>query len=195
MSGADGEGVIGNGVYGNSVIEVGPVAADDEVLGVLLRAYFKDLGARYWEEETSWDEFQAELTPDVRFLLARGAGGGAALGCCALQENPKSGLDGFELKRMYVDPAARGTGVAGALLGAADALARELGAPQIYLETGVRQPEAVRFYEREGFAEIPLYPPWIGMELSVAYARPVMVMKPNAVPVPVSDPDALQTAG
>jgi GNAT superfamily N-acetyltransferase len=167
-----------SGVIVDGVIEIRPVAADDEALGALLRAYFKDLAARYWEDETSWDEFQAELTPDVRFLLARD-GGGAALGCCALQRNPKSGLDGFELKRMYVNPAARGSGVAKALLAAADALARELGAPQIYLETGVRQPEAVRFYEREGFIEIALYPPWVGMELSIAYARRVILDEPN----------------
>lgn len=150
------------------------VPADDGALDVLLCAYFKELAGRYWEEETSWDEFQAELTPSVRFLLAREAGpGGAALGCCALQENAKSGLQGLELKRMYVDPAARGSGAAKALLQAADALARDLGAAQIYLETGVRQPEAVRFYEREGFTEIPRYPPWEDAELSVTYARKV----------------------
>ena len=149
--------------------------ADDGVLDVLLRAYFKELAGRYWEDEVSWDEFQAELTPDVRFLLACEAGGGVALGCCALQENPKTGLDGLELKRMYVDPAARGSGAAKSLLQAADALARELGAAQIYLETGVRQPEARRFYEREGFTEIPRYPPWVDMELSVMYARTLQV--------------------
>ena len=166
--------VVRGAVVGGRPIEVGPVPADDEVLDVLLRAYFKELAGRYWEEETSWDEFQAELTPSVRFLLAREAGeGGAALGCCALQENAKSGVDGLELKRMYVEPAARGGGAARALLRAADALARELGAPQIYLETGLRQPEAMRFYEREGFTEIPRYPPWVDMELSVTYARRV----------------------
>ena len=155
------------------MIEVTQVPVDDADLDVLLRAYFKDISARYWEDEVSWDQFQAELTPGVRFLLAREAGGGAALGCCALQKNPKSGLPGLELKRMYVDPDARGSGVATALLRAANALAGQSGEPQIYLETGVRQPEAVRFYEREGFTEIPLYPPWIGMDLSIAYARAV----------------------
>lgn len=148
--------------------------ADDEALDVLLRAYFKELSGRYWEDEVSWDESQAELMPGVRFLLACEAGeGGAALGCCALQENAKSGLAGLELKRMYVEPAARGSGAAKALLEAADALARESGAPQIYLETGLRQPEAMGFYEREGFTEIPRYPPWVDMDLSVTYARAV----------------------
>jgi len=166
--------VIDGGPVGGRSIEVRPVSADDEVLDVLLRAYFKELAGRYWEEQTSWDEFQAELTPSVRFLLAREAGeGGAALGCCALQENAKSGVDGLELKRMYVEPAARGSGAAKALLRAADALARELGAAQIYLETGLRQPEAMRFYEREGFTEIPRYPPRVDMDLSVTYARQV----------------------
>lgn len=155
------------------MVDVEQVPSDDEALDVLLRALFKDLAGRYWEDEMTWDSYRAEVTPDAVFLLARETGGGAALGCCALQKNPKSGLQGLELKRMYVDPGVRGSGVASALLQAADALAGRMGEPQIYLETGTRQPEAVRFYEREGFTEIPLYPPWIGMDLSIAYARAV----------------------
>ena len=150
-------------------IDVVSVPADDGDLAELLTAYFKDLSLRYWEFEATWEEFEAEIKPGVRFLLARREG--AAVGCCALQRNPESGLEGVELKRMYVEPAARGTGVANALLEAAEKLARDLGAPQIYLETGTRQPEARRVYERSGYAEIPKYPPWVDMELSVAYAK------------------------
>lgn len=161
-------------VIGDRVIEIGPVPADDGDLDALLHAYFEELGARYWEYEGDWAEFEAELTADVRFLLAREADGGAPVGCCALQRNPKTGLDGLELKRMYVEPGRRGSGLAKSLLDAADALARELGAPQLYLETGVRQPEAVRFYERHGFTVIPRYPPWVESDLSICYARPVL---------------------
>ena len=72
---------------------------------------------------------------------------------------------------MYVVPTSRGTGAASLLLEAAEALARDLGAPQIYLETGTRQPEAIRLYERSGYREIPLYEPFIGSSLSVSYAK------------------------
>lgn len=150
-------------------IEVGSVPADDGDLAKLLTAYFKDLSLRYSEFEMTWAQFEAEIKPGVRFLLARRDG--AAVGCCALQPNSESGLEGLELKRLYVDPAARGTGAANALLEAAEKLARDLGAPQIYLETGTRQPEARRVYERTGYTEIPKYPPWEDEELSVTYAK------------------------
>jgi GNAT superfamily N-acetyltransferase len=150
-------------------IDVGSVPADDGDLAELLTAYFKDLSLRYREFEVTRESFDAEIKPGVRFLLARRDG--SPVGCCALQPNSESGLEGVELKRMYVDPAARGTGVANALLEAAEKLARDLGAPQIYLETGVRQPEARRVYERTGYTEIPKYPPWEDEELSVAYAK------------------------
>jgi GNAT superfamily N-acetyltransferase len=152
-----------------NAIDVASVPTDDGDLAELLTAYFKDICTRYWEFEITRESFDAEIKPGVRFLLARRDG--TPVGCCALQRNPESGLEGVELKRMYVDPAARGTGVANALLEAAEKLARGLGAPQIYLETGTRQPEARRVYERNGYTEIPKYPPWVDMELSVTYAK------------------------
>jgi GNAT superfamily N-acetyltransferase len=72
---------------------------------------------------------------------------------------------------MYVVPTARGTGAANRLLAAAEGLARDLGAPQIYLETGDAQPEAIRFYERNGYTEIPLYPPYSESTRSISYAK------------------------
>ena len=62
-----------------------------------------------------------------------------------------------EIKRMYVDPSARGRGVGRQILDALEAEARRLGARRIVLETGPRQPEAIALYARAGFAEIPLF--------------------------------------
>jgi GNAT superfamily N-acetyltransferase len=148
------------------VITIGPVPADDEELGKLRQELRADLTARYPEQGADPDSHLAE---GIRFLLMHEDG--AAIGCCALQGNEESGLDGLELKRMYVVPTARGTGAANVLLAAAEELARGLGAPRIYLETGDRQPESCRFYERNGFTEIPLYPPYVGSARSVSYAK------------------------
>ena len=77
-------------------------------------------------------------------------------------------LDGeLELKRMYIAPAQRGAGASTALLTAAEAAARELGARRIILQTGDRQPDAVRLYEKVGYTPIPIYPPY----LSIPYSR------------------------
>jgi GNAT superfamily N-acetyltransferase len=152
--------------YRELVITIEPVPADDEELGKLRQELRADLSARYPEVGADSDD---HLTGGIRFLLLRE--NGVATGCCALQRNDDSGLDGLELKRMYVVPTSRGTGVAGRLLAAAEALAQRLGAPRIYLETGTGQPEAIRFYERSGYTRIPLYAPYVGSPLSVSYEK------------------------
>jgi GNAT superfamily N-acetyltransferase len=65
--------------------------------------------------------------------------------------------DVAELKRMFVVPSQRGTGVAAALLAALEDSAREHGMSRIVLETGIKQPEAISFYERAGYQRIPNY--------------------------------------
>jgi GNAT superfamily N-acetyltransferase len=148
------------------VIKIEQVPADDEEVAKLRAELRADLTARYPDVGADGDD---HLTAGITFLLMREDG--VAIGCCALQRNEASGLDGLELKRMYVVPTARGTGVASRLLAAAEALARELGAPRIYLETGILQPEAIRLYERSGYQVIPLYPPYTESTISVSYAK------------------------
>src|SRR5690348_8068521 len=62
--------------------------------------------------------------------------------------------DAAEIKRMYVVPAARGRGVAKALLAALEDAARGLGYTIARLDTGPRQPHAQRMYEAAGYAPI-----------------------------------------
>ena len=152
--------------YGDLVITIEPVPAEDEELAKLRQELRADLSARYPEVGADSDD---HLTEGIRFLLMREDG--AAIGCCALQQNPHSGLEGLELKRMYVVPTSRGTGAASRLLEAAEALARELGAPRVYLETGTGQPEAIRFYERSGYSAMALYPPYVGSTISLGYQK------------------------
>jgi GNAT superfamily N-acetyltransferase len=59
-----------------------------------------------------------------------------------------------EIKKMYVVPAARGTGVARRLLHALQDRARELGYEIARLDTGPRQTNARGLYEAEGYARI-----------------------------------------
>jgi GNAT superfamily N-acetyltransferase len=59
-----------------------------------------------------------------------------------------------EIKRMYVVPAARGQGVARALLHALEDAARGLGYTVARLDTGPRQPNAQGLYQSEGYVPI-----------------------------------------
>lgn len=93
-------------------------------------------------------ELAALLAPSVTFLVARDAAG--AIGCGAVVRQ-----DGwFEIKRMFVAPAARGKGVGRALLDQLQFEAQRRGGRLLRLETGIRQPEAIGLYRTAGFAEI-----------------------------------------
>jgi len=139
----------------------------DNVDAVRLRAAQRtELDARYGTDDHEPGALPTAETMAV-FLVARDASG-TALGCGGLRLlGPGSG----EVKRMYVDPAARGTGVATALLRALEYHARELGIARLLLETGTGQPDAIRFYQREGYEPIEAYGPYVGEPLSRCFAR------------------------
>jgi GNAT superfamily N-acetyltransferase len=61
--------------------------------------------------------------------------------------------------------------VAVAVLRALEEEARGLGARRVVLETGTRQPDAIRFYAREGYGEVPLFGAYVGSGNSVCFAR------------------------
>lgn len=70
------------------------------------------------------------------------------IGCAALRPLEEGAA---EVKRMYVRPAFRGRGFAGALLSELERRAREMGYDVVRLETANRQPEAIRVYQRAGY--------------------------------------------
>lgn len=76
-----------------------------------------------------------------------------------------------EIKRMYVRPESRGSGVAAALLRRLEEAALDLGSPALVLETGNEQKRAVGFYEREGFTRIANFGPYVGAPLSICYSK------------------------
>jgi putative acetyltransferase len=83
--------------------------------------------------------------PHVRFFLAWVDGTALACGGVALFD------DYAEVKRMYTRPAARGRGLAKAVLRRLEEEARAAGKTVLRLETGHLQPEAVGLYRRTGF--------------------------------------------
>jgi GNAT superfamily N-acetyltransferase len=60
-----------------------------------------------------------------------------------------------EVKRMYVVPAQRGTGLARRMLAHLESTAAAAGAEALVLETGLRQPEAIALYESSGYTPVP----------------------------------------
>ena len=59
------------------------------------------------------------------------------------------------------------------MLRSLEAEAAGLGLNELRLETGTAQPDAMRFYEREGYRLIDNFGPYAGEPLSICYARPL----------------------
>jgi putative acetyltransferase len=76
-----------------------------------------------------------------------------------------------ELKRMYLNPKARGGGIALAMLVKLLDWARKEGLPVARLETGNVSVGALKLYRRAGFREIPAFPPYEPDPLSIFMER------------------------
>ena len=81
-------------------------------------------------------------------------------------------LDGeLEIKRMYVVPSRRGSGIADELLAAMEGVARDEGARRVVIHTGDRQHAALKFYDRHGYTPIPVYPPYEAVSYSLCFEK------------------------
>ena len=117
----------------------------------------------------SVDELEA---PGVLFFVARTADGAAVGTAAVVPLRPDdSGPRTAELKRMFVHPEARGEGVAGRLLDAAEAEALAGGIRRMVLETGPLHVAALAFYRAHGYVEIPQFGQYVGEEFSVCFGK------------------------
>jgi putative acetyltransferase len=114
----------------------------------LLQALDRYLAELYPAESNHLLSLQALEAPEVRFFVARAAG--RAVGCGALRVD-RAGYG--EVKRMFVDPAARGQRIGRQILAHLEAEALGLGLERLRLETGISQPEALGLYRSMGFRE------------------------------------------
>jgi len=112
--------------------------------------------------DLGFQEFERELAglpgayspPHGALLIAREQG--AAVGCVALRP---LGHDTCELKRLYVRPGTRGSGVGRTLTERALDEARRIGYRRIRLDTVPGMERAQALYLKLGFREVPPYAP------------------------------------
>lgn len=95
---------------------------------------------------------------------------GTAIGCGAVVVNGDEG----EIKRMYIRPARRGNGLGGELLRFLEAEAVRAGCTVLRLETGIRQPEALRLYERSGYRQCPPFGDYKEDPMSLFFEKAIM---------------------
>ena len=130
-----------------------PTAEAHDLLGELDR----ELAGLYAPEQRHGLPVERLFQCGNRFFIARWQG--EAVGCGGVS----LGDDYAEVRRMYVRPAARGHGVATALLGRIEREARGAGLGLLRLETGVHQAAALGLYARSGFARRAAFGAYAGL--------------------------------
>ena len=77
----------------------------------------------------------------------------------------------MEVKRMFVSPEGRNKGIGTLILSELESWASELSYTKCILETGKKQPEAIRLYDKNGYTLIPNYGQYAGIANSVCFEK------------------------
>ncbi|MBM7498796.1 GNAT family N-acetyltransferase [Oerskovia paurometabola] len=143
-----------------------PVRAP-ESQAILFR-YYTEVSDRFFGHATPQEDlvsgFAAQdssglAAPGGSFHLAWADGreGPVAVGCAGVVLARDASAPTAELKRVFVDPAFRGRGIATALLDAAESAARDLGAEVVRLDTRHDLVEALALYAGRGYVDVPAF--------------------------------------
>ena len=90
------------------------------------------------------------------------------LGCGAIKQYNSSST---EIKRMFVLPESRGNGLASLILNELEQWASELSFKKCILETGIKQPEAIRLYSKNGYNLMLNYGQYEGVKDSRCFCK------------------------
>ena len=133
----------------------------------LVVALDADLQARYGEQQQFFSQFN-KLDHIHHVIVAYN--NNEPVGCGAFKEYERGVA---EIKRMFVQVQQRGKGIAGLILAELEQWAAAEGYHTCILETAIKQPEAIRVYEREGYIRIPNYGQYIGVEISLCMQKQI----------------------
>ena len=146
---------------------VEPVTVRDPEVRALLESLTLELaGSGYTSEQTFGYSAEQIEHSGVHLIGARVAG--VLVGLAGIEVQGE-GLG--ELKRFFVRPEHRGTGVADALLTALLEHAEAFRVQLLRLETGDKQGAAQAFYRRHGFTDVARFAPYETSETSVCMQR------------------------
>lgn len=139
--------------------------SDDSDFQKLVVELDKDLAIRDGEDHAFFAQFN-KITAIKHVVVAYEAGD--AVGCGAIKEYEENIM---EVKRMFVPLEKRGKGIASIVLGELENWAKELGYKKCILETGKKQPEAIRLYKKNNYTTIKNYGQYADVESSVCFEK------------------------
>ena len=150
------------------MIERIPAGIDDPRITELARELVSEMVGIY----TGIHDAPQPLDPRIAWVLLSNDDG-TPVACGALQpfdkSVPGSPLTIGEVKRVYVRPHHRGSGLGHVVMDELEAWAPDLGYTILRLETGTRQPEALALYRSRGWQPIDKYGPYTHEPTSVCF--------------------------
>jgi GNAT superfamily N-acetyltransferase len=93
---------------------------------------------------------------------------GRPVGCGAVKAYDQNTM---EVKRMFVPTDRRGAGIASLVLQELEAWCKEMNVKTCILETGKKQPEAIKLYRKNNYQEIPNFGPYVGVDNSLCFEK------------------------
>lgn len=125
----------------------------------------EDLNSRYGELQKQYNPFNKVEKIDT-VVIARIDGQAIGCGCFKPFDS-----ETVEIKRVFLQKSFRGNGIANTILNELETWASELGFAAAVLETGIGQPEAIRFYTKQGYTVISNFGQYIGNDNSVCMKK------------------------
>jgi GNAT superfamily N-acetyltransferase len=149
----------------NNTITLKRTNSNDPDFRHLVTFLDKELQDRYGALQSVYDQYNHLNNLDTVLI---GYSDQVPVGCGCFK---RAGENKVEIKRMFVKPAARGQGIASAILSGLELWAWENGFSYTVLETGDKQHEAIALYKKLGYTVIPNYGQYAGMESSICMQK------------------------
>jgi GNAT superfamily N-acetyltransferase len=149
------------------MFELKRTTSNDSDFQTLVHLLDKELAVRDGSEHSFYAQFNK--TDTIKNVIVY-YDEGAAVGCGAFKEFDKRTV---EIKRMFVHQNFRGKGIGAVILKELERWAAELNYSASILETGKKQPEAIRLYQKAGYAIIPNYGQYEHVENSVCMKKAI----------------------
>ena len=147
------------------MIKIKRTNAEDPDLLLLIKQLDEQLAVTDGEEHAFYDQYN-KLDQIKHFIILYE--NQSPVGCGALK---KFEPEVVEVKRMFVKPESRGKCLASIILNELEKWAVELSFKKCILETGIRQPDAIQLYKKNGYSIIQNYGQYVGVKNSVCFEK------------------------
>lgn len=147
------------------MLQIKRTTSDDKDFIPLVRLLDAELAERDGDEHAFYAQFNKIAA--LKHVVV-GYAEGQPVACGAFKPFDEKSV---EVKRMYVLPERRSQGLASQILLELERWANELGFTSCVLETGKKQPEAIRLYQKSGYEIMPNFGQYAGVENSVCFEK------------------------